>query len=102
MNVSAYDYPDWDMIGGWNTALATDKAIYQGSTTGQQDGNNVCRGTGGAVTWQVDRGCHLISAKAFDELCKVMKEQKVDMSEDTHAHNARATTDPAITTDVPM
>jgi len=102
VNDPAYDYPDWDALGGWNTDLASDVAIYQGSTTGQQDGNNVCRGTGGMVTWQVDRGCHLVSAKAVDELCKVMKEQKVDMSEDTHAHNARQTTDPAITTDIPM
>jgi hypothetical protein len=38
----------------------------------------------------------------MDELCRVMQDQKVDMSEDTHAHNARVTTAPSITTDVPM
>ncbi|MFT7625616.1 MAG: hypothetical protein ACI9WU_004807 [Myxococcota bacterium] len=102
VNDANYDYSDWEAIGGWNTDLAEDVAIYQGSTTGQQDGNNDCRGTGGMVTWQVDRGCHLISAAAFDELCKVMNEQRVDMSKDTHAHNARQTTAPAITTDQPM
>ncbi len=102
VNDPAYDYPDWAMLDGWNADMAVDMAIYQGSTTGQQDGNNTCRGTGGMVTWQVDRGCHLISAASFDELCRVMKEQRVDMSADTHAHNARETTDPSITTDIPM
>lgn len=102
VNDPAYDYQGWDALGGWNTDLANDVATYQGSTTGQQDGNETCAGTGGMVTWQVDRGCHLISARAVDELCRVMKEQKVDMSGDTHAHNARATTDPSITSDIPM
>ena len=102
VNDDAYDYPDWDSLSGWNTSLASDVAVYQGSTTGQQDGNEICRGTGGMVSWQVDRGCNLISARAFDELCRVMKEQRVDMSSDTYPHNARETTDPSITTDVPM
>jgi len=102
VNDDAYDHPDWEMMGGWNTDLAEDVAIYQGSTTGQQDGNETCRGTGGMVTWQVDRGCHLVSARAMDEMCRVMLEQRVDMSEDTHAHNARQTTDSSITTDIPM
>ena len=102
VNDSAYDYPDWEPLNGWNTALANDVAIYQGSTTGQKRGNESCRATGGMVTWQVDRGCHLISAKAFDNLCKAMKAQKADMSGDTHPHNARQTTAAAITTDVPM
>lgn len=102
VNDPAYDYPDWEALKGWNTALAKDVAVYQGSTTGQKDGNKVCRGTGGMVTWQVDRGCHLISAKALDNLCKEMKAQKVDMSQDTRPRNARKTTDAAITTNVPM
>ena len=50
----------------------------------------------------MDRGCHLISAKALDNLCKEMKAQKVDMSQDTRPRNARKTTDAAITTNVPM
>jgi len=59
----------------------------QGSTTGQINGNLVCRGTGGMVTWQVDRGCHLISAKAFDRLCKRMRRQ-VCAHAHAHAHHA--------------
>ena len=54
------------------------------------------------VTWQVDRGCHKVSAKAFDKLCKAMPEQKDDMAEDTEPHNARVTTADFITTDVAM
>jgi len=102
VNDPAFDYPDWNPLDGWNPELADNIAIYQGSTTGQIDGNNDCRGTGGMVTWQVDRGCHFISAKAFDGLCEVMLEQKVEMHKDIHPHNARETTDPSITTDMRM
>lgn len=102
VNDPAYDYPDWDALKGWNTALANNVAVYQGSTTGLKDGNEVCTSTGGMVSWQVDRGCNLISAKALDNLCKAMKAQKVDMSQDARPRNARKTTDAAITTTVPM
>ena len=54
------------------------------------------------VSWQVDRGCHKISAKKFDMLCKEMLEQTDDMAGDVHPHDARVTTDPSITTDIPM
>ena len=101
-NDARHDYNDWDMMTGFNPALATDVAIYQGSTTGQKNGNEDCRGTGGMVTWQVDRGCHMISAAAMDRLCGQMKAQKDDMSSDTHPHNARTTTAAAITTDIPF
>ena len=53
-------------------------APSQGSTTGQKHGNDftpgakACKGTGGAVTWQMDRGCHKVSAKSVDNLCKQM------------------------------
>ena len=66
-----------------------DVAKYTGSTTGTSRDNQVCsRYT--PITWQVDRTCHKVSAKAWDEMCKKMKEQKDDMSDDTHAHGARA------------
>jgi hypothetical protein len=102
VNDDAYDYPEWDMLYGWNSDLASNVAIYQGSTTGQKDGNVVCRGTGGVVTWQVDRGCHKVSAKAFDKMCKSMLEQSDDMSDDIHPHNARETVDAALASDVAM
>jgi len=101
-NDPAHDYPAWDMMTGFNKDLATNVAIYQGSTTGQKNGNNDCRGTGGAVTWQVDRGCHMISAKAMDGLCKQMGMQADDMHSDMHPHNSRVTTSAAITTSIAM
>jgi len=66
-----------------------DVAKYTGSTTGTTRDNQECsRYT--PITWQVDRTCHKVSAKAWDEMCKKMKEQKDDMKDDTHAHGARA------------
>jgi len=102
VNDDAYDYPDWNMLYSWNNDLASNVAVYQGSTTGQKDGNTVCRGTGGAVTWQVDRGCHKVSAKAFDRMCQQMLEQSDDMSGDVHPHNARETVDAALASDEVM
>merc|ERR1711957_1150051 len=100
------DHAEWDMMTGFNPALATNVAIYQGSTTGQKDGNENCRGTGGAVTGQVDRGCHFISAKSFDKMCGQMKAIKTDGGDDMHSdmvpHNSRTTTEASITTDTPM
>ena len=90
------------MLIGFNKDLTTNVAIYQGSTTGQKNGNTDCRGTGSAVTWQVDRGCHMISAKAMDKLCHQMGMQADNMHSDMHPHNAHNTTAAAITTDIPM
>jgi hypothetical protein len=66
----------------------TDMGIYTGSTTGTSRDNEVCsRYT--PITWQVDRKCHMISAKSFDKLCGDMLAQKADMSSDVHPHGAR-------------
>ena len=66
-----------------------DVAKYTGSTTGTTRDNEVCsRYT--PITWQVDRTCHKVSAKAWDEMCKLMLDQEDDMTSDTHAHGARA------------
>jgi hypothetical protein len=102
VNDEAYDYPEWNPLYSWNTDLAENVAIYQGSTTGLNEGNVVCRGTGGAVTWQVDRGCHKISARAFDRLCMLMLEQTDDMSSDVYPHTARDTVIPELTTNEEM
>lgn len=103
VNDDAFDYPEWNMLyDGFNKNLATNVAFYQGSTTGQLNGNEVCRGTGGAVAWQVDRGCHKVSAKAFDQMCKSMLEQSDDMTHDLEPHNARVTSLAALVTDVPI
>ena len=66
-----------------------DVAKYTGSTTGTSRNNEVCsRYT--PITWQVDRMCHKVSAKAWDEMCRLMLDQEDDMKADTHAHGARA------------
>merc|ERR1719171_1196548 len=65
-----------------------DVAKYTGSTTGTSRSNTVCSAYS-AITWQVDRKCHLISASTFDKMCQDMKAQRDDMSDDLHAHGAR-------------
>ena len=66
-----------------------DVAKYTGSTTGTTRNNEDCsRYT--PITWQVDRTCHKISASAWDDMCRMMNEQKDDMSKDLYAHGARA------------
>ena len=77
-------YAAWQDDTHWK-----DVAKYTGSTTGTTRDNTICsRYT--PITWQVDRMCHKVSAKAWDQMCKKMKEQKDDMKDDTHAHGARA------------
>jgi hypothetical protein len=83
-----YDYPDLinGMIVGGD--MGKDMAMYTGSTTGTSRSNLVCsRYT--PITWQVDRTCHLISARSFDNLCKKMSMMADDMSKDMHAHGSR-------------
>jgi len=99
------DESTWDPLMGWSikgNEAANDIAVYQGSTTGQQNGNEDCRGTGGMVTWQVHRACNSMSAQKFDMMCKAMLEQTNDMSSDIHPHNARQTIDIATQTNVEM
>jgi len=97
---SAYLRPTWDAMNGWDQTLATDRAYYQGSTTGDAaDNDDVCRGTGGAVTWHVDRKCHLLEAATMDNLCRQMLLVATDdMSIDVHAHGARETVTPELST----
>ena len=32
------------------------------------------------ITWQVDRTCHVISARSWDEMCRIMLEQADDFT----------------------
>lgn len=61
---------------------------YTGSTTGTSRSNEICSAYA-PITWHVDRKCHLISASSFDKMCKDMKAQADDMSEDLYAHGSR-------------
>jgi len=75
--------------------MGIDIAYYTGSTTGTTRNNVMCsRYT--PITWQVDRKCHLVSAKSFDKLCKDMMAISKDlggddMHDDLHPHGARET-----------
>lgn len=78
--------------------FGSDMAIYTGSTTGTSRSNEVCSKYT-PITWQVDRKCHVISAKSFDKLCKEMKMQADNMEPDTHAHGARELVDDILAAD---
>ena len=86
----AYKPPENLMLHAWKDETHwKDVAKYTGSTTGTSRNNQECsRYT--PITWQVDRTCHKISASAWDDMCRMMMEQKDDMSKDLYAHGARA------------
>jgi len=104
VNDDAYDM-DLNMGGAIKDAdhgLWTDVAMYTGSTTGQSRDNDGYCSQYTPITWQVDRKCHMISAKSFDGLCKEMLENsKVhggdDMYEDVYPHGARLTVSEELT-----
>ena len=66
----------------------SDVATYIGSTTGTSRDNEVCS-MFSPITWQVDRTCHMISARSWDHMCKLMLEQADDMEADVHPHGSR-------------
>ena len=66
----------------------SDVATYIGSTTGTSRDNNVCS-MFSPITWQVDRTCHVISARSWDHMCKLMLEQEDDLEYETHPHGSR-------------
>merc|ERR1712083_204178 len=65
-----------------------DVAKYVGSTTGTSRDNEEFS-MYAPITWQVDRKCHMVSAKSFDIMCKKMLEQADDLTYETHPHGAR-------------
>jgi len=88
INDESYYYPD--LMRGMiiEGDYGKDMVKYTGSTTGTTRDNTVCSKYT-PITWQVDRKCHLISASTFDKMCADMKQQRDDMSGDTHAHGSR-------------
>merc|ERR1712174_79966 len=88
VNDEAYYYPD--LMRGMivDGDFGADVAKYTGSTTGTTRDNEICsRYT--PITWQVDRKCHLVSAKSFDKMCKKMLDQKDNMKDDVKPKGAR-------------
>ena len=76
------------MIVDHSKNMGEDITAYTGSTTGTSRSNTVCSQYA-PITWHVDRKCHLISAKSFDKMCKQMKAQLDDMTDDLHPHGSR-------------
>jgi len=76
-----------------------DVAVYTGSTTGQSRDNNQFCSVYSPITWQVDRKCHKISAKSFDNLCAQMLMQADNPNDghDLEPHGARLTVTPELT-----
>merc|ERR1712194_459308 len=91
VNDENYFYSDMirGMIVDADMGMGTDVTYYTGSTTGTTRDNTQCSAYS-PITWQVDRKCHMISASSFDKMCYDMKMQRDDMSDDLHAHGARA------------
>jgi hypothetical protein len=77
----------------------SDIAKYTGSSTGTSHDNEVCSPYN--VQWHVDRACHLVSARSFDAMCKVMKEVH-GMSKDLYPHGSRVLVDADFVTNKPM
>jgi hypothetical protein len=104
VNDAAYDM-DLNMYGAIkdpDRGLWADVAYYTGSTTGQSRDNKDFCSLYTPITWQVDRTCHMISAKSFDDLCETMVHNAIegDNFEDGHdlaPHGARRTVPPELT-----
>lgn len=80
------------MITNTTEITGDNLAIYTGSTTGDSRNNTVCSKYG-PITWQVDRTCNLISARSFDKMCEMMKDQADDLSGDLYPHGSRPLVD---------
>jgi len=81
-----------DMLHNWDGfATGRDAVMYSGSTTGPSHTNAICSPY--IITWHVDKRCNKISAKSFDNFCKMMKDQhKLDA--DLAPHGSRIILDP--------
>lgn len=80
------DDDDYSLVDGLTKADYTSSVKYPGSTTGTSFNNDICSPY--AITWHVDKKCHRVSPKTFDNLCKHMKE-RYDEKQDLHAHGCR-------------
>merc|ERR1719437_4763 len=79
-----------DLLHGWSVSNHDDAVMYAGSTTGPSHTNTVCSPY--AITWHVDRKCKRVSAQAFDNMCKAMKEE-YGLESDLHPHGSRLIVD---------
>jgi len=100
VNDEDYYYPDLMrgmMVDGADAGTHITK--YTGSTTGDGRDNDESCSQYAAITWQVDRKCHMVSASTFDKMCFDMLNQADDMSMDIYPHGAREVVDNELTSD---
>jgi len=91
MIVNDEDHLVDDLTSGMRKDLASDVAMYTGSSTGPSYSDEICSPYA-PISWHVDRECHLLSAKSFDHLCKYMKDQ--GQTKDLEPHGSRDTVIP--------
>lgn len=91
VNDESYFWPD--LMRGMivDGEKGSDIATYS-TNTGSSRNNIICSQSS-AITWQVDRKCHLVSASTFDKMCADMKSQRDDMTLDLFPHGSRALVD---------
>jgi len=81
-----------DMLHGWSVVGHENSVKYAGSTTGPSHDNQVCSPY--AITWHVDKACHVVSPASFDNLCRQMKEM-YNLEGDLYPHGSRKLVDSA-------
>jgi hypothetical protein len=83
-----------DLVHGWDLPGIdnSSRVMYAGSTTGNSF-NNDDNCSPFTVTWHVDKKCHTISAKSFDQMCCTMRDT-YGLKADLSPHSARRTVSP--------
>mmetsp|Transcript_4212 Transcript_4212/g.8503 ORF Transcript_4212/g.8503 Transcript_4212/m.8503 type:complete len:365 (+) Transcript_4212:68-1162(+) len=79
-----------DMLHGWSVVGHENSVKYPGSTTGPSHDNQVCSPY--AITWHVDKACHVVSPASFDNLCQQMKSM-YNLESDLYPHGSRKIVD---------
>ena len=75
-----------NLANGWDSQLAlADSVKYYGSTTGTSFDNEFCSPY--AISWHVDRKCHLVGASSFDKMCADLK--ALGLKKDLMPHSSR-------------
>ena len=103
VNDESYYYPD--LISGMivdhgdGIRYGQDIAKYTGSSTGDSFDNVDACSTYGAITWHVDRKCHLVSASSFDKLCADLKATKDGLNFGVHPEGSRGLVTDALAAD---
>lgn len=83
-----------NLMHGWEATDHSGALAYSGSTTGTGNNNDeVCSPY--VVTWHVDPQCHQVTAAAFDNMCKEMKES-YGMEKELYPHGSRILVDESL------